>query len=110
VPIAKSMANKVGADDAGVRRELQLLPERLDRVDALLASGLIGDETLNAADLQIGCSVRTFLTFPQVAPFVEGRPCAAHARRVLPDAPEPVPLVLPESWLPAAYRRLSAKK
>jgi glutathione S-transferase len=99
VPIAKSMANKVGADDSGVRRELQLLPERLDRVDALLASGLIGGETLNAADLQIGCSVRTFLTFPQVAPFVEGRPCAAHARRVLPDAPEPVPLRLPEEWL-----------
>ena len=78
-----------------------LLPERLDRVDELLASGLIGGETLNAADLQIGCSVRTFLTFAQVAPFVEGRPCAAHARRVLPDAPEPVPLVLPEAWLPA---------
>lgn len=100
VPIAKSMANKVGADDAGVQRELRLLPERLDRVDALLASGLIGGETLNAADLQIGCSVRTFLTFPQVATLVEGRPCAAHARRVLPDAPEPVPLRLPEEWLP----------
>jgi len=42
------------------------------------------------------------LAFPQVARFVEGRPCAAHARRVLPDAPEPVPLVLPEAWLPAA--------
>ena len=101
-PIAKSMANKVGADDAGVQHELALLPERLDRVDELLASGLIGGETLNAADLQIGCSVRTFLTFAQLAPFVEGRPCVAHARRVLPDAPEPVPLVLPEAWLPAA--------
>jgi glutathione S-transferase len=101
-PIAKAMANKVGADDETVRRELQLLPERLDRVDELIATGVIGGETLNAADLQIGCSVRTLLAFPQVAPFVEGRPCAAHARRVLPDAPEPVPLVLPETWLPAS--------
>jgi glutathione S-transferase len=101
VPIAKSMANKVGADDNAVRRELQLLPERLDRVDELLASGLIGGEQLNAADLQIGCSVRVFLAFGQVAPYVAGRPCEAHARRVLPETPEPVPLRLPEEWLPA---------
>ena len=102
VPIAKSLANKVGADEEAVRRELQLLPERLDRVDELLASGVIGGETLNAADLQIGCSVRVFLTFAQIAPYLEGRPCAAHARRVLPETPEPVPLRLPDAWLPAA--------
>src|SRR5262249_54224210 len=34
VPIVKAMANNVGADDAGVQRELRLLPERLDRIDA----------------------------------------------------------------------------
>jgi glutathione S-transferase len=101
-PIAKSMANKVGADDAKVQEELRLLPERLDRVDALLASGLIGGETLNAADLQVGCSVRALLALPQVAPFIAGRPAEAHARRVLPETPEPVPLHLPEAWLPSA--------
>ena len=100
-PIAARLANQVGADDAGVQRELALLPARLDRVDALLASGVLGGETLNAADLQIGCSVRILLTIPQVAPYVEGRPCEAHARRVLPGAPEPVPLRLPQEWLPA---------
>ena len=94
------MPARLHTDDAGVQRELGLLPDRLDRVDELLASGLIGGETLNAADLQIGCSVRTFLTFAQLAPLVEGRPCAAHARRVLPDAPGPVPLRLPVEWLP----------
>ena len=45
VPIAKSLANKVGADAEAVQRELRLLPERLDRVDELLASGVIGGET-----------------------------------------------------------------
>jgi glutathione S-transferase len=102
LPIARSMAAKVGADDDGVRRELRLLPERLDRVDELLAAGVIGGETLNAADLQIGCSMRAFLTMPPIAPYLAGRPCEAHARRVQPDAPEPVPLRLPPEWLPAA--------
>jgi glutathione S-transferase len=101
LPIARSMASSVGADDDGVKRELALLRERLDHIDGLLASGVIGGETLNAADLQIGCSMRALLTFPQIAPFLEGRPCAAHARRVQPDAHEPVPLLLPEAWLPS---------
>lgn len=100
-PIARALANKVGADDEAVRRELRLLPERLDRVDGMLASGLIGAAALNAADLQIGCSTRVFLTFPQIAPHLAGRPCEAHALRVMPEAPGPVPLRLPEEWLPA---------
>jgi glutathione S-transferase len=94
------MANRVGADDAGVQRELALLPKRLDRVDELLASRVIGGAQLNAADLQIGCSVRVLLEFPQVAPLLAGRPCEAHARRVLPDTPGPIPARLPEAWLP----------
>jgi glutathione S-transferase len=94
------MANHVGADDAGVRRELALLPQRLDRVDELLASGLIGGATFNAADLQVGCSVRVLLAFPQLEPLIAGRPCEAHARRVLPDAPGPIPARLPEEWVP----------
>jgi glutathione S-transferase len=101
LPIASAMASHVGADDAGARRELALLPERLDRVDELIATGVIGGPQLNAADLQIGCSVRALLTFPQVAPLIADRPCGAHAMRVQPDAPGLVPMRLPEAWLPA---------
>jgi glutathione S-transferase len=101
LPLAKRFANKVGASDEGVREELRLLPERLDRVDALLADCLIGGDELNAADLQIGCSVRVFLTFPQLVPLLAGRPAEAHARRVHPNAVEPVPLRIPVEWLPA---------
>jgi glutathione S-transferase len=100
VPIARAMANHVGADDAGVQRELALLPERLERVEELIGSGVIGGEQLNAADLQIGCSVRVFLEFEQLAPLLAGRPCEAHARRVLPYTPGPIPARLPEEWLP----------
>jgi glutathione S-transferase len=99
VPIARAMARKVGADDAGVQRELALLPQRLDRVDELLAAGLIGGPQLNAADLQIGCSVRVLLEFPQLAPLLAGRPCEAHARRVLPETPGPIPARLPDEWI-----------
>jgi glutathione S-transferase len=102
VPLARRFANKVGATDDGVRDELRLLPGRLDRVDSLLAQGLIGGAQLNAADLQIGCSVRVFLTFPQLVPLLAGRPAEAHARRVHPDAPGPVPLRLPAEWLPTS--------
>jgi len=104
VPIARAMANHVGADDAGVQRELALLPERLNRVDELIGSGVIGGDQLNAADLQIGCSVRVLLEFAQVAPLLAGRPCEAHARRVLPDTPGPIPARLPEEWLPQSSR------
>jgi glutathione S-transferase len=100
LPIAKRLANQVGATDAGVREELRLLPQRLDRVDELLSTGVIGGTVFNAADLQIGCSVRVLLTLPQVAPLVADRPAGAHALRVLPQAPGPVPLRLPEEWLP----------
>jgi glutathione S-transferase len=105
LPLAKRFASKVGATDEAVREELRLLPERLDRVDSLLADGLIGGDQLNAADLQIGCSVRVLLTFPQLVPLVAGRPAEAHARRVQANAPEPVPLRLPAEWLPAQSSR-----
>ena len=40
------------------------------------------------------------MALPQVAPFIAQEAAEAHARRVLPDTPEPVPLHLPEAWLP----------
>jgi glutathione S-transferase len=100
LPIAKRLADRVGASDEGVREELRLLPQRLDRVDELLSRGVIGGPAFNAADLQIGCSVRVLLTLPQIAPLVADRPAGAHALRVLPQAPGPVPLRLPAEWLP----------
>jgi hypothetical protein len=41
-----------------------------------------------------------FLSFAQLEPLLAGRPCEAHARRVLPDMPGPIPARLPEEWLP----------
>jgi hypothetical protein len=53
---------------------LEALPAQLDRVDALLAEGVIGGEQPNAADFQIAPSVRLMLTFDQLRPHIDARP------------------------------------
>ena len=60
-------------DEAG-RDDLELLPERLDQIDAWIAEGVLGGEQLNAADFQIGVNVSAMLLFDQLRPFIENRP------------------------------------
>lgn len=73
------------ASAASARRDLELLPGQLDQVDAWIAEGVLGGEQPNAADLQIASSLRMLLTFADVRPLLEGRPCARLARRVVSD-------------------------
>jgi glutathione S-transferase len=98
---ARRLARMAGATGARVRADLAALPGQLDRVDELLAAGLLGGPAANAADLQIGTAVRVLLAFEDLSPLVDGRPAARHARSVLPDYPEPIPAFLPRHWLPA---------
>jgi glutathione S-transferase len=79
---------------------LEALPAQLDRVDALLAEGVIGSERPNAADFQIAPSVRLMLTFDQLRPHVDARPAGAHARKLVPDYPGRFREVFPSQWLP----------
>jgi glutathione S-transferase len=78
---------------------LEALPAQLDRVDALLAEGVIGGERPNAADLQIATSVALLLTMDDLRPFIEDRPARALARRLVPDYPGHVPPSFPGPWL-----------
>ena len=89
-----------GGSDDRARRDLAQLPAALDRIDAWIADGVLGGETLNAADFEIAPSVRSLLEFDDVAPLVRGRPAERHARRVVPEFPGHVPHVLPRDWLP----------
>jgi glutathione S-transferase len=79
---------------------LEALPGQLDRVDALLAEGVIGGERPNAADFQIAPSVRLMLCFDQLRAFVDDRPAGRHARALVPDYPGRIGEVFPSSWLP----------
>lgn len=100
LPIAKLAVRYNHSTDAAVRTDLASLPGRLDRVDAFLAEGVIGGDGLNAADFQIGTTVRLLLAYEDLAPYVEGRPAAEHARRVVPHYDAAFPAVFPEEWLP----------
>jgi glutathione S-transferase len=101
LPIAKMSAGYNHSTDENVKADLAALPAAIDKVDSLLAEGVIGGEQLNAADFQIGTSVRLIMAYEDLAPLVEGRPAAEHARRVVPDYPASFPKVFPAEWLPA---------
>jgi glutathione S-transferase len=100
-PVVARMARRVnGATDPAVRADLIALPAHLARVDRWVEDGTLGGEAVNAADLQIGASLRLVLTVGDVAPEVDARPAGALARRVFPAYPGHVPAgVLPSVWL-----------
>jgi glutathione S-transferase len=95
---AEQKINK--ATGPAVEADLQRLPELIDEVDRLLAEGVIGGDEPNAADYQIGTSVRLLLAFDQLKPLLEGRPAGDHARRIQPSLNGHVPAALPDEWLP----------
>jgi len=99
-PLIIKLASKGhGSTDHRVRQDLSRLPENLDRIDAWLADGTLGGERPNAADYQIAPNVRAMLHFADLRGALEGRRCAAWARRVVPEYGGPVGKVLPEEWL-----------
>ena len=102
LPIAKISASYNHSTDENVKADLAAIPAAIDRVDALLAEGVIGGNDLNAADFQIATSVRLLLAYDDVAPLIEGRPAAEHARRVVKYYDAHFPKVFPQDWLPQA--------
>jgi glutathione S-transferase len=98
---ARLMAIKNKARDAAARADLAALPGQLDRIDAWVAEGLLGGERPNAADLQIGSTIRLLMSIGDVRPLLEGRPAASLARYFPPLAGEIDAGVLPADWLPA---------
>lgn len=86
------------ADDEHARRDLEALPALLDRVDELLASGVIGGEVLNVADCQIATSLRLLMTLDDARPAFAGRPCGDYALALVPEYPGYAPAALPADW------------
>lgn len=85
------------ASDAALRRDLAALPGRLDRVDELIAAGVIGGAEPNAADYQIATSVRLLMTLDDLRPEIEGRPAGRLALEVVPEFPGRIPAVFDRS-------------
>ncbi|HZV73969.1 MAG TPA: glutathione S-transferase N-terminal domain-containing protein [Conexibacter sp.] len=97
-PIARWTASRVDADEAHARANLASLRDTLDRVDQLIADGVIGDpHAPNAADFQIAPSIRSLDAVGELAPLFADRPCEALARRLMPSFPDAPPeLLAPE--------------
>jgi glutathione S-transferase len=87
-------AERLASDLAG-------LPAKLDHVDELAADGVLGGDEPNAADFQIGATLRVLLTVADLLPLLEDRPAAELARRWFPDYAGEVPAgAFPAGWVP----------
>ena len=103
-PLVARIAGQLnGAGEANVRADLAALPGYLRRIDDWVADGVLGGATANAADLQIGSSVRLLQTLGDLAPFIDPHPAGELARRWFTVYPGACPaLALPPPWLGAA--------
>jgi glutathione S-transferase len=91
------------ADDDNVREALGSIGSWLDRIDAYIEDGVIGNGQPNAADFQIGSSLRMALTIEDLRPAVESRPCGRLAAGLIPDYDGHIPAGLPQEWLAAIH-------
>jgi glutathione S-transferase len=98
---ARVMALKNHANEDAAKADLAALPGQLDRIDAWVAEGLLGGERPNAADLQIGSTIRLLMSIADLRPRIEARPSARLARYFPPLSGEIPAGVLPAEWLPA---------
>jgi glutathione S-transferase len=90
------------ANEDSVRADLAALPRQLERIDGWIAEGLLGGPEPNAADLQIGSSLRLLLTIADVRPLIEPHE-AARLVGYFPPMPGEIPAgVFPREWLGAA--------
>jgi glutathione S-transferase len=83
--------------------DLAGLPASLAHVERLAADGVIGGEQPNAADLQIGATLRVLLTIGDLVALMHGSAGEQIARRLFPEYPGEVPAgAFPAGWVPTA--------
>jgi glutathione S-transferase len=92
-PIAMLARRLNNATDENVRRDLAALPGMIDRVDELIARGVIGGAERNAADYQIATSISFLLTMDDLRPMIEGRSAERLARDIVEHQPGHLPHV-----------------
>jgi glutathione S-transferase len=98
---AKLMARRNHAQDEPVRADIAALPAQLAQVDAWIAEGLLGGEQPNAADLQIGSTIRLLESVGDLRPLLESYATTA-LTRYFPPMVGGIPAgTLPAEWLPS---------
>ena len=91
-----------GITAARLKDDLAAFPAKLDHIEALAADGIIAGEQPNAADLQIGATIRVLLPLADLRPLLDGSAAELLAERFIPDSPGAVPAgAFPAGWVPA---------
>ncbi len=98
-PIIRMAIRLNNSTDEVVRDTVASIPAAIDHVDALIAEGVLNGDELNAADYQVGTSLRLLMSFDDIAPMLEGRPAGELAKRVQPQPSGRIGPVFPAEWL-----------
>ena len=98
-PLIRMAIRLNDSSDEVVRDQIAAIPAALDKVDGLIAEGVICGTQPNAADFQLGTTVRLLMAFADLEPAIEPRPAGELARRIAPDLPGRVGPVFPKEWL-----------
>jgi glutathione S-transferase len=98
---ARLMAIKNRASEDAARGDIAALPGQLERIDAWIADGLLGGSEPNAADLQIGSTIRLLQTIADLRPLIEGHGAAQLTRYFPPMVGEVEAGTLPAGWFGA---------
>jgi glutathione S-transferase len=95
---ARLMAGKNNAREETARADLAALTGQLEQIDGWIAEGILGGEQPNAADLQIGSTIRLLYSISDVRELIDGHP-AAQLTRYFPAMAGEVPAgTLPAEW------------
>jgi glutathione S-transferase len=92
----------IGASDAAAQADVRALPGHLDHVRELIDLETIGGEAANAADLQIGASVRQLGAIADLGPLLAGHPAVALTRHFPPMVGHIPSGTAPSDWLAGA--------
>ncbi len=90
-----------GITAARLADDLAGLPAKLDHIESLARAGVLGGEAPNAADLQIGATIRVLLPIADLGPLLAGTAAEALALRHFPEYRGGVPAgAYPAGWVP----------
>jgi glutathione S-transferase len=90
-----------GISAARLKDDLAGLPAKIDHIEALAADGIIAGDQPNAADLQIGATIRVLLPISDLGPLLQGSAAQLLAERFIPETRGAIPAgAFPAGWVP----------
>jgi glutathione S-transferase len=85
-----------------LKQDLDGFPAKLAHIETLAGDGVIGGDQANAADLQIGATIRVLLPLGDLRPLLEGSAAERIALHWFPRYPGEIPLgAFPAGWTPS---------